>query len=154
MRALDKTTRPVFYKYQVYWLVPEKPVRWYSLPPRRFDGRKMQQMETGHFTINKHINKPVEFKGFKAQYIWWLGAGLVILLILFVILYFSGVNSFVCLAIVGIIGGFLFHYVFAVSNKHGEYGLMKTLAKKRIPKVISSRSRTIFLRLNKKNNVK
>ena len=35
----------------------------------------------------KGINKPLEFKGLKAQYIWYLGGGLVALLILFAIMY-------------------------------------------------------------------
>ncbi|MBD0288989.1 MAG: DUF4133 domain-containing protein, partial [Flavisolibacter sp.] len=40
-------------------------------------------MATSVYQINKGINKPIEFKGFKAQYIWYLGGGLVALLILF-----------------------------------------------------------------------
>ncbi len=39
------------------------------------------------YAINKSINKPVEFKGLKAQYIWYLGGGLLFLLILFAVLY-------------------------------------------------------------------
>lgn len=49
-------------------------------------------MNTSVYTINKGINKPVEFKGLKAQYIWYLGGGLIMLLILFAILYICGVT--------------------------------------------------------------
>ncbi len=52
------------------------------------------------YQINKGINKPVEFKGLKAQYIWYLGGGLVALLILFAIIYIVGINIFICLALI------------------------------------------------------
>ena len=39
------------------------------------------------YSVNKGINKSIEFKGLKAQYIWYLGGGVVALLILFAILY-------------------------------------------------------------------
>lgn len=103
-------------------------------------------MSTSVYTINKGINKSIEFKGFKAQYIWYLGAGLLILLILFAVLYICGVHPFICLAIVLIGGTALFIYVGRLSNKYGEYGLMKKMAKKGVPKVIKSCSRMIFQR--------
>ena len=46
-------------------------------------------MSTSVYTVNKGINRPIEFKGLKAQYIWYLGGGLLALLILFAILYLS-----------------------------------------------------------------
>ena len=42
------------------------------------------------YQINKGINKPIEFKGLKAQYIGYLAGGLVGLLILFAVMYISG----------------------------------------------------------------
>ena len=57
-------------------------------------------MSNSVYHINKGINKPVEFKGLKAQYIWYLGGGLVALLILFAIIYIVGVNVFICLAVI------------------------------------------------------
>jgi hypothetical protein len=42
------------------------------------------------YSINKGINKPIEFKGLKAQYIGYLGGGLGYLLVLFAILYLIG----------------------------------------------------------------
>ena len=101
------------------------------------------------YKINKGINKPVEFKGLKAQYIWYLGGGLLVLLILFAILYIAGVNTFFCLAIVIIGGTILFMYVYRLSNKYGEYGMMKKAARRNIPKVVKSNSRNIFIRINK-----
>ncbi|OKS85690.1 hypothetical protein RG47T_1136 [Mucilaginibacter polytrichastri] len=41
--------------------------------------------------------------------------------------------------------------VYGMSNKYGEHGLMKALAKKQVPKVLRSRSRRIFLVRNKQD---
>ena len=97
------------------------------------------------YKINKGINKPVEFKGLKAQYIWWLGGGIVVLLLLFAGLYIAGLNSFVCVGIVAVGGAGLFIQVYKLSDKYGEYGMMKKIARKRIPGTIKSNSRTFFI---------
>lgn len=101
-------------------------------------------MSISVYTINKGINKPVEFRGFKAQYIWYLGGGLLLLLIVFAVLYICGLHPFACLGIILISGTCLFIYVGRLSNKYGEYGFMKKLAKKGVPKVIKSGSRRLF----------
>lgn len=101
-------------------------------------------MSASVYTINKGINKSIAFKGFKAQYIWYLGGGLLILLILFAVLYICGVHPFICLAIILICGATLFIYIGRLSNKYGEHGLMKKMANRAAPKVIKSRSRKIF----------
>src|SRR4051812_23212639 len=46
------------------------------------------------YQINRGVNKPIEFKGLKAQYIGYLGGGLVVLLILFAILYLIGLSVY------------------------------------------------------------
>jgi len=96
------------------------------------------------YQINKGINKSIEFKGLKAQYIWWLGGGVVALLVLFAVMYFIGVNSFIGLGIVLMMGAGWVVYVYRLSNTHGEYGMMKKLAKTKVPKIIRSNSRKIF----------
>lgn len=101
------------------------------------------------YKINKGINKSVEFKGLKAQYIWYLGGGLLGLLILFAILYIAGLNTFCCLGIVLSGGTILFINVYKLSNKYGEYGMMKKAARRSIPKVIKSNSRNIFIIIKK-----
>src|SRR5690606_39188083 len=92
------------------------------------------------YQINKGINKPIEFKGLKAQYIWYLGGGLVALLILFAIFYICGINVYVCLLVIVSSASALFMYVYKLSRKYGEYGLMKKIAKKAVPKVIKNHS--------------
>ena len=57
-------------------------------------------MSNSVYQINKGINKTIELKGLKAQYIWYLGGGLVALLILFAIIYIMGVNVFICVGII------------------------------------------------------
>ena len=97
-------------------------------------------MASSVYQINKGINKPIEFKGLKAQYIWYLGSGLVILLVLFAIMYIAGVNIFLCLVIIFSLGTALFLYVYRLSRTYGEHGLMKKMARKAVPKVIKSYS--------------
>jgi hypothetical protein len=97
-------------------------------------------MSNSVYQINKGINKPIEFKGLKAQYIWYLGGGLVILLVFFAVIYIIGVNAFICLAIILSLSTALFIYVYKLSRRYGEFGLMKKIAKKAVPKVIKSYS--------------
>ena len=97
-------------------------------------------MSNSVYQINKGINKPVEFKGLRAQYIWYLGGGLVALLILFVVIYICGVNIFICLLLIVSLTVGLFMYVYRLSRTYGEYGLMKKVAKKAIPGVIKNYS--------------
>ncbi len=106
-------------------------------------------MSNSVYHINKSINKPIEFKGLKAQYIWYLGGGLVVLLIVFAVLYICGVNAFVCLGTIGVLGTVLFIKVYALSNKYGPYGLMKKEAARRIPMQVKLYSRKTFFQLSK-----
>ncbi len=103
-------------------------------------------MSTSIYSINKGINKPIEFRGLKAQYIWYLGGGLLILLILFAILYICGVNTFVCLGLILGLGATLFMYIYKLSHTYGEHGMMKKIAKKGVPKLLKANSRKMFLK--------
>ena len=107
-------------------------------------------MSNSVYQINKGINKPIEFKGLKAQYIWYLAGGLVGLLMVFAVLYILGINPFLCVGIILIAGATLVFKVYAMSNKYGEYGMMKKLAQRAVPHAIKSNSRKTFkkLRLN------
>ncbi len=96
------------------------------------------------YHINKGINKGMEFKGLRAQYIWYLGGGLVGVLVLFAILYICGLNPYVCVGIVLIMGGGLFAYVYKLNNKYGEHGMMQKSAQKKVPKVIHCHSRKVL----------
>lgn len=102
-------------------------------------------MANSVYRINKGINKPIEFRGLKAQYIWYLGGGLAALLVLFAVLYIGGVNVFLCLSIILALGVLMTMKIYALSNTYGQYGMMKKLARRRVPKLIRSNSRKVFL---------
>ncbi|UEG54896.1 DUF4133 domain-containing protein [Mucilaginibacter daejeonensis] len=96
------------------------------------------------YAINKGINRPVEFKGLQAQYIMYLGIGLVLLLLLFTVLYLAGIKIYICLSVILGSGSALFYKVFQLSHKYGEHGLMKMAAKRQIPNYIKFSTRRIF----------
>jgi hypothetical protein len=110
---------------------------------------KFQSMATSVYNINKGINRPIEFKGLKAQYIGYLGAGLVVLLVLFSILYIIGVNMFICLGLIIVLGTLLFVFVYKISNQYGQYGLMKKAARRSVPSNLLCVSRRLFISLSK-----
>jgi hypothetical protein len=99
------------------------------------------------YKINKGINKPIEFKGLKAQYIAYLAVGLIVLLILFAALYIIGANMFVCLGITALLGTGLFMTVYHMSDTYGQYGLIKKMAKRNLPVFLKAHSRKLFLNL-------
>jgi hypothetical protein len=97
------------------------------------------------YKINKGINKSIQFKGLKAQYIWWLAGGMMGLLVIFAILYIIGVNGYISIGIIGIGGVAVCTFVFRLSSKYGEHGLKKKMASRSIPKVIKNYSRKQFI---------
>lgn len=101
------------------------------------------------YKINKGINKPIEFKGLKAQYIGYLGIGVILLLIIFAVLYISGINMFVCLGLILLLGTILFMGVYKLSDTYGQHGLLKKLARRNIPVSLTGRTRKIFIHLKK-----
>jgi len=103
-------------------------------------------MSNSVYEINKGINKSIEFQGLKAQYIWYLGGGVFGLLILFGILYVIGVPQLVCVAVVMTMGGIFTFKIFGWSRKYGEHGMMKMMARKRIPKLVKVKSRSLFIK--------
>ncbi|MVN91508.1 DUF4133 domain-containing protein [Mucilaginibacter aquatilis] len=96
------------------------------------------------YRINKGINRPIEFKGLKAQYIGYLGGGLVLLLILFAVLYLIGTPVLLCVLLIAGAGSALFYQVFAMSHRYGAHGLMKRNAKRYLPKYLKFKTRKIF----------
>ena len=99
------------------------------------------------YDINKGINRSIEFKGIKAQYIIYLAAGLVALLVVFAILYIAGCNIYLSLGIILPAGAALFTIVSRMSKKYGEHGLLKKAAAKRLPASVRSHSSIVFRKL-------
>jgi len=96
------------------------------------------------YQINKGINRPIEFKGLRGQYIGYLGGGLVVLLVLFALLYLGGTPVYLCMTIIVGLGCLLFHQVFHLSHKYGEYGLMKKNARRYLPTYLKFKTRRLF----------
>jgi hypothetical protein len=109
-------------------------------------------MNNSIYQINKSINKSIEFHGLKAQYIWYFAGGILCLMICFAILYIIGVNTFICLGLIA--AGFLFlmNRISYWSKHYGEYGMMKMLAWKKMPKAVKSYSRKCFHFFNSTQN--
>ena len=103
-------------------------------------------MSNSVYHVNKGINKSMEFKGLKAQYIWYLAGGLVGSMLLFAILYVSKINNYVSIAVAFGAGGGSIGFAYKLSDKYGEHGLMKRMAKGSIPKVLKSYSRKVFIK--------
>lgn len=102
-------------------------------------------MANSIYEINKGVNAAIEFKGLKAQYIWYLAGTVVILLIAFAILYTIGIPSLICVGLIGGTGAITVMRLYKLSDTHGKHGVMKLMASKRLPRAIRSKSRSIFL---------
>lgn len=103
-------------------------------------------MGRSEYVINRGVNAPIVFKGLQGQYIGYLGGGLAGLLVMFVILYLVGLNTWVCLLIALSGGGFLFWWVFSTNKKYGVHGVMKRSARRLMPRVIRNNSRVVFFK--------
>lgn len=101
------------------------------------------------YDINKGINRPIEFRGLKAQYIYYLAIGLAILLVDFSVMYISGLPVYLNVAVTGLAGSGLFLGVYRYSHKYGEHGLMKAIAFRQVPSAIKYRTRKLFKRIAK-----
>jgi hypothetical protein len=98
------------------------------------------------YPINKGINREMEFKGLQAQYIWYLGAGVMVLLIAFIVMYVLHVNALLSVGVVLGSGAWLVRKVYWLSRTYGVHGLMKKRAAKQIPSVIKVSSCKVFLK--------
>ena len=99
------------------------------------------------YQINKGLNRPISFRGLKAQYIAYLSAGLVVLLLGFTVGYILGLPLVVLLPVTGLLGAALFVAVTSLSKRFGRYGLMKYLAAKKVPVYLWFNSRKLFIHL-------
>lgn len=95
------------------------------------------------------VRRWVSILRLKGQYIAYLAVGLVFLLIGFAVLYIFGLSQFVILPLIFGLGTTLFVIIFRLSHKYGEHGLMKYLAKRRLPDYLKFKSRRLFTQLKK-----
>ena len=109
-------------------------------------------MNNSIYSINKGINKSIEFRGLRAQYIWYFAGLVLCLMIAFAALYILGAGTIICMSVCGSAAAFGSLKIFALSRKYGEHGLMKAIARKRVPRVLKSFGRRFFQQLNYKEN--
>jgi hypothetical protein len=99
---------------------------------------------TSVYQINKGINASIEFKGLKAQYIWYMGGAAIVLFAIYALLYVCGIRSYICVGIVVCLGIPMIMGIYHLSGVYGEHGVTKVLARRSIPKHVRSNSRSIF----------
>jgi len=97
------------------------------------------------FTVNKGINKPVEFQGLKSQYLFIFAGGLLGIIILFMVMYMSGVPQSICIGFAVITAPLLIWQTFSFNKKYGTHGLMKVQAVKCYPRRLINRRRILKL---------
>ena len=107
-------------------------------------------MSNSIYQINRGINKSVEFKGLRAQYIGYLGLGILGLLIVFGIMHIIGIPALITGPVVVLAATGMVFKVYGMSAKYGEYGMQKEMAKRHIPKVVKCNNRTVFRKLKGK----
>ena len=91
------------------------------------------------FEINKGVDRTVEFKGLKAQYLFLFAGGLLAVFILVVVLYLCGVSQVACL-VIGVVGATIVVWqTFTMNRKYGQYGLMKKGAVRMHPRYLVNR---------------
>jgi hypothetical protein len=100
------------------------------------------------YPINRGINQPIEFRGLKAQYILY-AAGMVIAdLLLFIILYISGLSPWVDMPVAFGLGAAGIAWCYRSSRLYGEFGSARKKAAAKVPKILHHQSRKTFTGLN------
>ena len=99
------------------------------------------------FFINKGINRPIEFRGLKGQYIGYFAACVVGAMTAFGLLYACGISLYTCTPSALGLGGWASARVFRMSKRYGQFGLLKRSARRRMPAALLTRSRKVFIHL-------
>jgi hypothetical protein len=103
------------------------------------------------YSINKGINKAIEFKGLKAQYIGYVVGVILGSMLVYGVMYVCGLSSYICVPVTLGLGGAGIAWVLRMSKKFGQYGMMKWRAKRGVPKALVSRSRKLFIEIRVKD---
>jgi hypothetical protein len=103
------------------------------------------------YSVNRGVNKPVQFKGLQGQYIAWVAGAVGAMLVLFGILYVAGTSAYVCVPLVLGLGALVIVRIYRMNKRFGQFGMMKWTARRGVPKVLVSRSRKMFIDIRRKN---
>jgi hypothetical protein len=102
-------------------------------------------MKRTSYPINKGINRSIVFRGLKGQYIWYAGGAMFMVMILYALMYVCGMNTYLCLLVAVCTAAASIMAVYQLSASYGEHGLMKALAKRKIPELVKATSRKRFM---------
>jgi hypothetical protein len=102
------------------------------------------------YSINRNVNRPVQFKGLKGQWMYKAAAVLIMSLLMFAVLYICGVAASLCVVIVFSAGGLLIRRIYQLSDRYGEHGLMKKNCARQI--ILKVQSRKKFMHHADKNH--
>jgi len=105
------------------------------------------------YMINKGIGKSVEFQGLKSQYLFIFAGGLLSVFIIFVVMFISGANQWICIGFGVIAASLLVWLTFSLNAKYGEHGLMKLLSRRQHPRYLINRKVPLRLLFSKKKGV-
>ena len=97
------------------------------------------------YPVNKGIGRSPEFKGLKSQYLFIFAGWLLAVFVLFVIMYMTGIDQWICIGLGVASASVLVWATFRMNAKYGEWGLMKIQALRNHPRYIINRRK--FLRL-------
>ncbi|WP_119079482.1 DUF4133 domain-containing protein [Chitinophaga alhagiae] len=99
------------------------------------------------YQINKGVNRSIEFRGIKAQYLAILAAGMVALLLVSAVAFAAGTPAMIAIPVIVLAGYCLVTAVQRYSKRYGEHGLAKKAAQVRMPAYLTASSRKLFLQL-------
>ena len=92
------------------------------------------------YHVNKGIGQPVEFKGFKGQYIYYLAASFFGIVLFTGILIALELNIFIAV-FMGILAlSMSIFFISSINKKYGEYGLSKKQANEKQPQSLVVRN--------------
>ncbi len=86
------------------------------------------------YTINKGVNRPLDFYGLKESYIFYFAGGVTLaILVYFVLQFFS---NWVAIPVALVLAIFSYVVTYYLNNKYGANGLSKRMAQNACPKRI------------------
>jgi hypothetical protein len=103
------------------------------------------------YNLNRGINKSWELNGLVGSNVYYMVAAIMFTFVLFVTLYLCHVSLVMSLIIGFTVGGALWAAVYRINAKYGEHGVMKAMARRSSPRLITNRQSRLFLHLNEDN---
>lgn len=104
------------------------------------------------YTINKGVNRPLDFYGLKETYIFYFVGGLLCAILVYFLLQF--LSNWVAIPAALVVAAASYFVTYYLNNKYGANGLSKRLAQNACPKRIQlKRTRCLIKKGGKKNGL-